>query len=62
MAERNQPAFFFHCRRCLNEMPVGESAATWARLEVGILADHRFQVWCVRHDCLVYEDEEITEH
>lgn len=45
----NQITTFFHCRRCLEEMPEGTSAREWARIEVGATPTG-IQAWCVRHD------------
>lgn len=54
MAERNIPAAnsitaFMHCRRCMDELPVGQSPRTFAALEVGFTA-MGVQVWCKRHE------------
>lgn len=43
---------FFHCKKCLHELPGGESPESWARLSVGFTIAG-LQVWCVRHDCNV---------
>ena len=40
---------FFHCRKCVESVPAGESPATWARLGVGFTPEG-IQVWCTRHD------------
>lgn len=39
---------FFHCRRCLESIPRGESPESWARLSVGFTKEG-MQVWCSRH-------------
>jgi hypothetical protein len=44
---------YLHCRRCLGELPDGESPESWARLSVG-LTPIGLQVWCVRHDINVF--------
>lgn len=52
----NQPesiVTYFHCARCLNELPEGESPRSYQRVQVGLLEDGSVQVWCVRHDCNV---------
>lgn len=43
---------YIHCGRCLDELPKGESPASFARLNVGYTT-FGIQVWCVRHDCNV---------
>jgi hypothetical protein len=41
---------FLHCAQCGDERPDGQSPREWARLEFGLTADRRLQVWCIRHD------------
>lgn len=41
---------FFHCAQCLQELPVGESPMTWARINVGVLETGDIQIWCTRHN------------
>ena len=41
---------FFHCAQCLDERPEGQSPRDWTRLEFGLTADRRLQVWCLRHE------------
>lgn len=43
---------FYHCAKCVTELPAGESPRDWARLSVGATAVG-IQIWCVRHDCNV---------
>jgi hypothetical protein len=43
---------FFHCAKCLDEMPGGTSPRDWAKLSVGWTIAG-FQVWCNRHECNV---------
>jgi hypothetical protein len=58
----NSIGAFFHCRRCLNELPVGTSPREWARLEAGWTAIG-FQVWCQRHDVnVLHVDFEGCRH
>jgi hypothetical protein len=58
----NQSYAFMHCRRCLSELPDGESPESWARLSVGWTAIG-LQVWCVRHDVnLLHIDFEGHTH
>ena len=40
---------FYHCKKCIECMPDGESPATWARLSVGF-SKEGMQVWCERHN------------
>jgi hypothetical protein len=49
MTTEKQIVTYFHCRKCLVEMPAGTSPSEWARLEMG-LTETGLQVWCVRHD------------
>jgi len=41
---------FFHCAQCLDERPDGQSPRDWTRLEFGLTAARRLQVWCIRHE------------
>jgi hypothetical protein len=52
---------FFHCAQCGDERPDGESPRDWARFEVGLTADRRLQVRCIRHECEVGTFE-VTPH
>ena len=40
---------YTHFRRCLEEMPAGETPRTWARLSVA-WTDDGVQVYCARHN------------
>ena len=40
---------FFHCKKCIEEMPNGVSPKDYARLSVG-WTKLGVQVFCVRHD------------
>jgi hypothetical protein len=40
---------FFHCRTCLEIIPVGVSPRDFAQLEVG-WTPRGLQVWCRRHE------------
>lgn len=51
----NRFKMFFHCRRCVEEMPSGQSPETWARISVGLTNDNSILVWCVRHDKRITE-------
>lgn len=39
---------FFHCTKCLKQMPENESRETWGRFQIGMTPEG-FQVWCARH-------------
>lgn len=53
---------YMHCRSCLPELPVDESPATWARLNVGF-TPIGVQVWCIRCKCnVVHIDFEGQRH
>lgn len=40
---------FFHCKKCLEELPDGESPAIDQYIDAG-WTEKGFQVWCLRHD------------
>ena len=44
---------YFHCAKCIDEIPEGESPQSYARLSVGLTADNQFCVWCNRHEMVV---------
>lgn len=41
---------YLHCKKCLEELPQGESPASYSRLEVGVTDEGNVLVWCQRHD------------
>jgi len=45
---------FFHCSKCLNELPDKTSPEQYARLSFGE-TPHGFQLWCVRHEKVVLD-------
>lgn len=45
----NKIVRYFHCARCLRELPEGQSPRDWAQLEVG-MTETGVQVWCKRHN------------
>ena len=62
ISNQNSIKRFFHCSRCTQEMPDGESPSSWADLEVGWTV-RGFQVWCKRHDCnVIHMDFEGERH
>ena len=40
---------FFHCKKCLKELPKDQSPREYAQIEVG-WTEKGFQVWCKRHE------------
>ena len=57
-----QIQLFFHCRRCLDEMPPGTSPQDWAQLEAG-WTEFGLQVWCRRHEMnVIHIDFEGQQH
>jgi hypothetical protein len=58
----NSIKMFSHCKRCVSELPEGESAQSYARLEVGF-TDLGVQVWCLRHNInVMHIDFEGRKH
>ena len=58
----NHIRMYMHCRRCIAELPYGESPADYARLEVGF-TQRGWQVWCNRHDLnVMHIDFEGQQH
>lgn len=49
----NEIAVYFHCRKCIEELPTGISAQEYQNVEVGLNADGLLIVWCRRHNILV---------
>lgn len=50
--DRNLIQMYFHCSKCLDEIPKSKSPKNHARLNVGY-TKKGIQVWCSRHDCNV---------
>jgi hypothetical protein len=44
---------FLHCKQCLEEVPVGQSPAEFARVNVFLANPEGIVLWCVRHDELI---------
>ncbi len=44
-----QIGLFFHCRKCISELPAGLSPRDYGSVEVG-WTKNGFQVWCKRHE------------
>lgn len=67
MADRSIPntneiGSFFHCSRCMHELPSGVSPREWAQLEVGFTT-LGIQVWCKRHEVnVIHIDFEGCKH
>lgn len=54
--------FYFHCKKCLEELPLDTSPREWAQLEIGY-TPIGLQVWCRRHECnVVHVDFEGAKH
>lgn len=41
---------YFHCARCISEMPEDQSPREWARLSIAAVNGRILEVRCVRHD------------
>lgn len=46
--EKCKIVMFWHCRKCMETIPDGQSPEFWGRLSVG-WTDDGLQVWCARH-------------
>lgn len=46
---QNKIVSYFHCKKCLEELPVGMSPRHWQRTQAG-WTKKGLQVWCVRHN------------
>lgn len=58
----NQIKLFFHCAKCLPDMPTGMTPQQWAVIECG-WTELGFQVWCGRCDCnIMHVDFEGMKH
>ncbi len=58
----NSIQMYFHCRRCLKEIPHGTSPAEWSKLDIG-WTEIGVQVWCRRHEInVVHIDFEGKRH
>jgi len=59
---KNVIAAFFHCKKCLQELPFGQSPREWAQLEVGF-TEIGLQVYCKRHEInVMHIDFEGQQH
>lgn len=45
----NEIEMFFHCKKCLEELPDKTAPRKWVRIEAG-WSKRGLQVWCVRHN------------
>jgi len=50
----NQIVAYFHCKLCIESLPIGQSPQSWTNYEVGGCEDGGIQIWCKRHDLNVY--------
>jgi hypothetical protein len=46
----DQGATYFHCVKCVDELPDGISPEKWSRQQLAIREDGYFQLRCTRHD------------
>lgn len=46
---KNKIGMFFHCKKCLEELPKGVSPRDYIRIEAG-WTEKGFQIWCIRHE------------
>lgn len=56
MTVKNEIKLYFHCAKCLEELPDGESPAGYARYSMG-RTDTGLQIWCERHNCNITKIE-----
>jgi hypothetical protein len=47
---KNGIVAYFHCGRCAEERPDGQSPQEFQRIEAG-WTKKGLQIWCVRHNC-----------
>lgn len=45
----NDIELFFHCKKCIDELPDGLAPRDFVRIEAG-WTKKGLQVWCVRHE------------
>jgi len=58
----NEINAFMHCKRCLDELPLGYSPRDYASLECG-WTKLGFQVWCKRHEAnIIHVDFQGVQH
>ena len=58
----NEIQMFFHCRQCVESLPVGKSPREDSQIECG-WTEIGFQVWCKRHDInIMHVDFEGCTH
>ena len=48
----NEIEMFFHCAKCLEEIPGGVSPEEFQNVQIGFTR-LGIQIWCKRHDCNV---------
>lgn len=57
MSAPNDIQMFFHCRKCLEELPTNTAPRDWVRIEAGYTRQGYIQIWCVRHEMHVFTAE-----
>lgn len=59
---KNGILLYFHCRRCLEELPSGTSPKDYQQIQVG-WTERGLQIWCIRHNMNVVSiDFEGAKH
>ncbi len=59
---KSEIKMFFHCARCLEEIPEDIAPKDWVRIEAG-WTTQGFQIWCARHDInIIHMDFEGQKH
>lgn len=61
-ATKNEIQAFFHCKKCVEELPEDMSPQAFIYIEAGWTTEG-FQVWCLRHDLnIIHMDFEGHKH
>lgn len=62
ISNKNQIDLFFHCKKCLQEIPEQQSPSDYQKLEVGWTLKG-IQVWCKIHNKnIIHIDFEKQQH
>ena len=60
--EECQIESFFHCKKCMDQLPDNESPMNYQNIQAG-WTEQGLQVWCVRHDLkIIHIDFEGQMH
>ena len=58
----NEIKMYHHCRKCLEELPAGESPSSYQRISAG-WTKRGLQIWCDRHEAnIMHVDFEGQTH